>query len=976
MADSSNLSPVKVSHNGAFRRFLIARPATWLDFESKLRGVYNLAQTTSLDVQYKDEEGDVITLNTDSELEDVLSMHFLFSQMAPVRFELFVREDQNASNHTVTQDPAQPLNTWNLGHHDSTSQSNRSITVTSLHSEDDGSLIDFEETAETVLEQNAPYYHPDSETITLRNEQDMAEADKLDAPFFSSSILGAPQSTPDNRKQEMDTDIESEGNKTADSVVTALLIDTTSQAPASPTSNNSRRSSNIGSPVVPLIEFEALRMENAPEVMDSILASAMEQHAEEVAEAVRRSESGDEAADPIELEAGNVEGEQTPQTPIDNEPALIQQFQMLIQEFQHVIENNPQLVALAGSIMNKILSHVKVNVESFATYLQEAANQAAASASTEAQDTQASRSCPFGSGDNFPFGNHGQPGHFGHPWGGRGGFFGRRGPWGQFGQHARHHHSFPGSEDPFSGAAADGCSSDEDPASKEHPEHVQHSWGHGWGHGWGHPSRGGPRRRGGRGGCGPGGRGGGLFGWTMPPMPPMPPTPFTPGMMPGMMPDGSRVPCKQPSPFMKGFPFHTAEPSTCRKSSHFKFRRSCRPTAGDTESKQQEKELNPSGEGPSGMPGSFPDQPPMSETNAGWTWTHLGDDNAEGSSTSRPRFGWVWNGVAGAETAEPTPLYSATSDDEMADASLPHPPPPPHAHSHPFNSGPPGGRGGFGPFRGRGGSRSSHPFHAHAPPHAQAWSHSQHHHQHHDGHGHAHVHGHGHRHGHGHGHGHAQHRRHSGSRSGGERDVEKDKDGSVTEEKLKRRQTFHEQRSAMLQSRKEALQEQRQAIAHQREVQEEQRRVLEEQRVVQEQQRIAQDEQHRAQEQQRRENRVSQLVDRSRPVGGGSLAGIWPSASSTSAAASADATPTSANAAPTSADATPTSATARPTSASAVPRTAAPVLNPFADPDEFAEQIRAIVEMGFQDNAELHQVVKDFGGEVDAIVEHLISQQR
>lgn len=36
MADS-NLSPCKVSYNGAFRRFLIARPAAWSDFEDKVR---------------------------------------------------------------------------------------------------------------------------------------------------------------------------------------------------------------------------------------------------------------------------------------------------------------------------------------------------------------------------------------------------------------------------------------------------------------------------------------------------------------------------------------------------------------------------------------------------------------------------------------------------------------------------------------------------------------------------------------------------------------------------------------------------------------------------------------------------------------------------------------------------------------------------------------------------------------------------
>lgn len=282
----------------------------------------------------------MITLNTDSELEDVLSMHALFSQIAPVKFELFLRDTPEAapSSLTTVEEPA-PLSTWSLGQQDP-AQRERSATLTSVHS-DDGSLIEFEEATET-LEQNAEYPQPDTETDTLRNEQEMAEAYKLDAPVFSSSLLGAPQVTSENENQE--ADMETGSTHTAESAVTVLLIDTA--APATPPSNSFRHSSKPGSPTVPVTEFEALRMENAPEVMDSILASAMEQHAEEVEAA--RAQSGDE--DPAEPEITAAPS----QAPDDNDRALIEQFQMLIQEFQHVIQNNPQLVALAGSIMNKV----------------------------------------------------------------------------------------------------------------------------------------------------------------------------------------------------------------------------------------------------------------------------------------------------------------------------------------------------------------------------------------------------------------------------------------------------------------------------------------------------------------------------------------------------------------------------------------------------------------------------------------------
>ncbi|KAG0008093.1 hypothetical protein BGZ81_004354 [Podila clonocystis] len=352
--------------------------------------------------------------------------------------------------------------------------------------------------------------------------------------------------------------------------------------------------------------------------------------------------------------------------------------------------------------------------------------------------------------------------------------------------------------------------------------------------------------------------------------------------MPGMMPDGNHVPTSQPSPFERGFPFHSGTPAPGCKSSSFKFRRGCgRPNAGDTEtSKGSEK--NPAGEGSS----------------SSFQFTPAG------------RYGWVWNGAPGSETVEPTPLYTA-SDEEMTDAS--HPPPPHHHNTFPF--GPFGGRGGFGPFRGRGGSRGAHhPFHGHHGDHSH--------------------------------HGHP-HRRHSGSRSGGEKESEKDKEFGA-EEKLKRRQTFHEQRQAMMQSRKEQLQEQRQAIALQREAMEQQRQAQDQQRRAQDEQRKAQEKQRKIQEEQRRKSRVSELVDRSRPVGGGSLAGIWPTATAAAAAGAA-----SEVVAATDTDA-----------------------NPFADPEEIKKKIKKIVSMGFQDNAELRSVMRDFGGEVEAVVEFLISSRQ
>ncbi|KAF9122106.1 hypothetical protein BGW39_010016 [Mortierella sp. 14UC] len=852
MSDSQNLSPCKVNFNGALRRFLIARPAAWSDFDLKLRNIYSLPSSAVIDVQYKDEEGDVISLNTDSELEDVLAMHALFTQIAPVRFDVSLRDGQDLpapiNNIAATADAVEPYNVTQ------TSQRDRSNTVTSnSSSDDDGSLIEFEEaqeitepvaaeSTESTLNQPISYPQDDLHEAALRQEQEMVETQKLQAPIFSSSVAASDNDTMDVEETK---DKDEEANKTS-----------------------SRRSSKSSSPsVVPVAEFEALRMDSATEVMDSIVASAIEQHAQDVAAAASvHSESEDDGhADPAECEIP--EATEVPH----GDRALIEQFQMLIQEFQHVIQSNPQLVTIAGSIMNKIMSNVQVNVESFANYLQEAARHAQSSAEEAAATAheaaaEATRSCPFGSGSENPFLTN--P-FFAHHSGGR---FGRR-----------------GHEDPFSGCHDNDVG---DSAGRAHHSYGHHHHGHHRG------GRGGFGGRGGRGGCF--GRGGGhqwSFGSLFPPMPPMPampPMPPMPGMppmppMPGMPPmppmpgmpnmphmfpsEGTSVPNTRPSPFSGGFPFHFGAPGGCKRGNNFRFRGD-RPTACDTESGKE----------------------------------------------------------------------------EMAE--------PPQDGSVPFDfgrRGDRGGRGGF--FRGgpRGGPRGGHPFAFHHPqhgPHAHALG----------PHGHGpHIH-HGPEHAHPHAHHHHQYhhyrhsRRHSGSKSA-EEGGEMHETGS--EERLKRRQTFHEQH---------------------RQAQEEQRNAQEEQRKVQEEQRKVQQEQRRIQEEQRRARAAA--ASTAGPIGGGSLAGIWPGAPATpavstvTAASAASATVALASARPTSANAAPISARPTTTTASAALQDLDNNNNPGLDPNEFRDEIRLLTNMGFADTAELRTVVRDFGGEVEAVVEFMISAGR
>lgn len=870
-------------------------------------------------------------------------MHALFTQIAPVRFDVLLRSGQDLpAPDTITAataaDVVEPYNVIQPA--EPQPQRERSNTVTSDDNSDDGSLIEFEEAQETAtltesaLDQPIAYPQEDLHEATLRQEQEMIEAQKLQAPLIPASVTS----------HETTMDLEETNN------------DETTNRPSS------RRSSKSSSPaMVPVAEFEALRMDSAAEVMDSIVASAIEQHAQDVAAAVQAnsdSEDGNNAhGDPVEPEITE------PAVP-HGDRALIEQFQMLIQEFQHVIQNNPQLVTISGSIMNKIMSNVQVNVESFANYLQEAARNAQASAEEAAAGAheaaaEATRSCPFGgSGSDNPFLSN--P-FFAHHHRGR--FGGRR-----------------GHEDPFSG-----CHDNETGDFSDHSHHHGHHHGH--------------HHRGGRGGFGGfGGRGGGRGGcsgrgaghqWSfgslfptmphmphmppmpamphMPPMPPMPPMPGMPAMppmppmpgMPGMFPsEGTSVPNTKPSPFSGGFPFHFGAPGSCKRGNNFRFRGD-RPTACDTESSEKKRRSCSENKGKNASSSSSDEatattqkqqgessssaqhQPQMTEIGNGWTWTLLPDEttdaadpNAEPSSSSRPKYGWVWSGGENGDTEnpEPAPIY-VESDEEMAEPTQDGP-------QGPFDFGRHGGRGGrgrggFAFFRGRGGSRGGsrggHPFafHPHGPhghgPHGPH-GHGPHIHHGPEHHGHAHVHHHNNEHHHRH------HRRHSGSKSGEEGHAE-----SGSDEKLRRRQTFHEQR---------------QARVDQRQVQEEQRKAQEEQRKVQVEQRKVQEEQRRVQEQQRREGRAPATT--AAPIGGGSLAGIWPN---TPPVPATPATPT--------ASSTPST-----------PATPAAPLDLGATNDDFRNEIRMLTNMGFADTPELRTVVRDFGGEVEAVVEFMISAGR
>ncbi|RIA82629.1 hypothetical protein C1645_788003 [Glomus cerebriforme] len=67
------MTSIKVIYQSTVRRFSVPNTITWLDLESKLRELFSLPSTFKFSLSYTDEEGDVITLSTDLELQEFLS---------------------------------------------------------------------------------------------------------------------------------------------------------------------------------------------------------------------------------------------------------------------------------------------------------------------------------------------------------------------------------------------------------------------------------------------------------------------------------------------------------------------------------------------------------------------------------------------------------------------------------------------------------------------------------------------------------------------------------------------------------------------------------------------------------------------------------------------------------------------------------------------------------------------------------------
>src|SRR3954469_3342143 len=67
------MTNIKVTYGSISRRLAISSITTWSEIETQFRKLFNISKELQIIVSYTDEEGDVITLSSDLELQEVLS---------------------------------------------------------------------------------------------------------------------------------------------------------------------------------------------------------------------------------------------------------------------------------------------------------------------------------------------------------------------------------------------------------------------------------------------------------------------------------------------------------------------------------------------------------------------------------------------------------------------------------------------------------------------------------------------------------------------------------------------------------------------------------------------------------------------------------------------------------------------------------------------------------------------------------------
>jgi hypothetical protein len=159
---------IKVTYESTSRRLNIFSTTTWSELENQFHNLFNIPKEIPITVTYTDEEGDVITLSSDLELQEVLS----YSSNNTVKFVLTTSNMINNLNYNNLIDRERSIDT----------------------------VIDDEETSNLINGVSAIQIEDQNNNKTVPEYKHVTVTEEVEDPFFSQQQYLSQETLGENSK--------------------------------------------------------------------------------------------------------------------------------------------------------------------------------------------------------------------------------------------------------------------------------------------------------------------------------------------------------------------------------------------------------------------------------------------------------------------------------------------------------------------------------------------------------------------------------------------------------------------------------------------------------------------------------------------------------------------------------------------------------------------------------------------------------